>query len=95
MKDTDGEDLGGGRLMRDTWPMPALLGLLSLGGLAAGIFGDGAWDWLCWLGLGVPVGVTARLLWRQWRRFRAGRRAPGNIPGSAPARADGTEGSEI
>ncbi|MGY8527509.1 hypothetical protein [Paracidovorax citrulli] len=54
--------------MADTWPMPILLALLSLGGLAAGIFGDGAWDALCWLGLGIPVAVTAWLLWRHWRR---------------------------
>ncbi|NSX13677.1 hypothetical protein HTY52_06245 [Cupriavidus taiwanensis] len=55
------------KLIDDTWPMPLLLGALSLGGLAAGIFGDGAWDALCWVGLGVPVAVTARWLWRQWR----------------------------
>ena len=55
------------KLTQDTWPMPILLGVLSLGGLAAGIFGDGAWDALCWAGLGVPVGVTAWRLRRQWR----------------------------
>ncbi len=95
MKDTDVNDRNGGRLMRDTWPMPVLLGLLSLGGLAAGIFGDGAWDWLCWLGLAVPVGVTARLLWRQWRQFRACRRAPAGASARGDAGADEVEGSEI
>lgn len=55
------------KLIDDTWPMPVLLGALSLGGLAAGILGDGAWDALCWIGLGVPVAVTAGWLWRQWR----------------------------
>lgn len=55
------------KLIDDTWPMPALLGLLSLGGLAAGIFGDGAWDTLCWLGLAVPVAITAWMLRRHWR----------------------------
>ncbi|UDM53197.1 hypothetical protein [Cupriavidus sp. MP-37] len=55
------------KLIDATWPMPVLLGALSLGGLAAGIFGDGAWDALCWVGLGVPVAVTAAWLWRQWR----------------------------
>ena len=55
------------KLIDATWPMPVLLGALSLGGLAAGIFGDGAWDALCWVGLGVPVAVTAGWLWRQWR----------------------------
>ncbi|WP_454726817.1 MULTISPECIES: hypothetical protein [Cupriavidus] len=89
MKDADVTGPGA-RLMHDTWPMPVLLGLLSLGGLAAGIFGDGAWDWLCWLGLAAPVGVTGRLLWRQWRQFRDGRRAPGH----AAAGDGGTEGAE-
>ncbi|MCO4863220.1 hypothetical protein MKD38_16135 [Cupriavidus sp. WGlv3] len=55
------------KLIDDTWPMPVLLGALSLGGLAAGIFGDGAWDALCWVGLGVPVAVTGGWLWRQRR----------------------------
>ena len=55
------------KLIDNTWPMPVLLGALSLGGLAAGIFGDGAWDALCWVGLGVPVAVTAWWLRRQWR----------------------------
>ncbi|SPA55647.1 hypothetical protein [Cupriavidus taiwanensis] len=55
------------KLIDDTWPMPVLLGALSLGGLAAGILGDGAWDALCWIGLGVPVALTAGWLWRQWR----------------------------
>jgi hypothetical protein len=50
--------------------MPLLLGALSLGGLAAGIFGDGIWDWLCWLGLGIPVAVVTRHIWRQWRVAR-------------------------
>ena len=53
--------------MKGTWGMPLLLGALSLGGLAAGIFGDGIWDWLCWFGLGVPVIVVIRHVWRQWR----------------------------
>ncbi|EHP38547.1 hypothetical protein OR16_36450 [Cupriavidus basilensis OR16] len=55
------------KLIDDTWPMPVLLGVLSFAGLAAGIFGDGAWDALCWIGLGVPVAVTAYWLWRHWR----------------------------
>ncbi|AMR81266.1 hypothetical protein [Cupriavidus nantongensis] len=59
------------KLIDATWPMPVLLGALSLGGLAAGIFGDGAWDALCWVGLGVPVAVTAGWLWGQWRQRRA------------------------
>ncbi|WP_265213517.1 hypothetical protein [Herbaspirillum lusitanum] len=56
--------------MKGTWSMPLLLGALSLGGLAAGIFGDGIWDWLCWLGLGIPVAVVTRHVWRQWRVAR-------------------------
>jgi len=53
--------------MKGTWGMQLLLGALSLGGLAAGIFGDGIWDWLCWIGLGVPVIVVIRHVWRQRR----------------------------
>ena len=56
--------------MKGTWRMPLLLGALSLGGLAAGIFGDGIWDWLCWLGLGIPVAVVTRHVWLQWRVAR-------------------------
>jgi len=44
-----------------------LLALLTLAGLASGIFGDGVWDWFSWFGLGLPIVVAAYHIWRQWR----------------------------
>ena len=45
--------------------MPALLGGLSAFGLAAALLGDGPWDAVAWVTLGLPVAVMARhLLWR-------------------------------
>jgi len=42
------------------WGWPVALALLSAAGLAGGLLGDGAWDWLAWLGLGLP---TLAALW--------------------------------
>ncbi|OWY26905.1 hypothetical protein [Herbaspirillum robiniae] len=53
--------------MNGTWGWPLLLAALTFGGLAAGIFGDGVWDWLCWAGLAAPVWVVGRKLAQQWR----------------------------
>jgi len=39
------------------WRLPLALALVSAVGLVAGLVGDGAWDTLSWLGLGLPVGV--------------------------------------
>lgn len=38
-----------------TFAIPALIGLLSAAGLFAALLGDGAWDALAWLGLGLPA----------------------------------------
>ena len=40
------------------WGWPLALAILSGTGLIGGLMGDGAWDWLAWIGLGVP-GVVA------------------------------------
>ena len=36
------------------WGWPLAIGLLSGAGLVGGLVGDGAWDWMTWIGLGVP-----------------------------------------
>jgi len=38
--------------------IPALIALLSAAGLFAALLGDGAWDVLSWLGLGIPVALS-------------------------------------
>lgn len=39
---------------------PLLIGLLSAVGLFAALLGDGAWDSLSWLGLGLPALIALR-----------------------------------
>jgi len=39
---------------------PALIALLSAAGLFAALLGDGAWDGLSWLGLGIPAVISLR-----------------------------------
>ncbi|WP_315718970.1 MULTISPECIES: hypothetical protein [unclassified Bradyrhizobium] len=41
-----------------TWQVfraPLLVGIVAAAGLIFGLFGDGLWDGLCWLGLSVPI----------------------------------------
>ncbi len=38
--------------------MPLLLAFLSVGGLVAGLLGDGIWDMLSWLSLGVLLATV-------------------------------------
>ncbi|WP_416427233.1 hypothetical protein RAM80_14835 [Pseudomonas sp. App30] len=44
-----------------TWGMPLLIAVLGGAGLFAALLGDGAWDVLSWIGLGLPavIGVHA------------------------------------
>ncbi len=46
---------------------PFWIGVLSLIGLVAALVGDGLFDGLSWLGLGIPVALT---LWYGWWRPR-------------------------
>lgn len=46
------------------WPL--LIALLGAAGLFAALLGDGAWDVLAWVGLGLPTLLSARALF--WRR---------------------------
>lgn len=43
---------------------PAAITLLGALGLFAALLGDGAWDMLAWLGLGIPAGLSLRGLRR-------------------------------
>ncbi len=45
--------------------IPSVIALLSAAGLFAALLGDGVWDGLSWLGLGVPAGLGIRGLWRR------------------------------
>ena len=52
---------------RAVWGMPILLGVLTAGGLVAGLLGDGCWDLVSVAGLGTPVLVGA------WHMFKPAR----------------------
>ncbi|CAH0169543.1 hypothetical protein SRABI118_00957 [Massilia sp. Bi118] len=52
---------------RSLWGMPILLGVLTAVGLVAGLLGDGWWDMVSVIGLGVPVAVGA------WHMFKPAR----------------------
>ncbi|MCY1271379.1 hypothetical protein D9M68_288490 [compost metagenome] len=43
------------RNLRRVFAAPALLALLGFAGLFAALLGDGWWDALAWLGLGLPA----------------------------------------
>ncbi len=49
------------------WGWPLAIALVSALGLVGALLGDGQWDWLSWVGLGVPC-VAA--LWFGWRGRR-------------------------
>ena len=44
--------------------MPLLIGVLGAAGLFAALLGDGGWDVLAWVGLGLPVWYCVRGLVR-------------------------------
>lgn len=46
--------------------IPLAIGVLTAAGLFAALLGDGAWDALSWVGLGIPavIGVRALVRWR-------------------------------
>ncbi|MBF5056853.1 hypothetical protein Y5W_02147 [Alcanivorax sp. 521-1] len=47
--------------------VPILIAVTSLVGLVAALLGDGALDWISWLGLGLPV---AAVVWAMRTRRR-------------------------
>lgn len=42
-------------MRQSTFAIPALLATLGAAGLFAALLGDGGWDALAWLGLGLPA----------------------------------------
>ncbi|WP_415754359.1 hypothetical protein [Pseudomonas leptonychotis] len=56
---------------QSTFALPLLIGLLSASGLLSALLGDGGWDAVAWLGLGVP---TALSCWPLLRRSQSQRR---------------------
>ena len=42
-------------MRQSTFAIPALLAVLGAAGLFAALLGDGGWDALAWLGLGLPA----------------------------------------
>ena len=40
--------------------LPLAIGLLGAAGLFAALLGDGAWDALSWIGLGIPAVIGIR-----------------------------------
>ena len=52
-------------MRQSTFAIPALLALLGATGLFAALLGDGAWDALAWLGLGLPAVIGTWSLLRR------------------------------
>ncbi|EPJ82359.1 MULTISPECIES: hypothetical protein [Pseudomonas] len=46
--------------MRHVFAMPLLIGLLIAFGLFAALLGDGWWDTLAWLGMGIAAILSVR-----------------------------------
>ena len=44
--------------------IPLGIGVLSAAGLFAALLGDGVWDWLSWVGLGIPAVIAVYKLLR-------------------------------
>jgi len=40
------------------WGWPLAIAILSAAGLIGALVGDGGWDWLAWIGLGMPTGAA-------------------------------------
>lgn len=44
--------------MKRTFALPLLIGVISIVGLLAALLGDGVYDGVSWLGLGIPVAAV-------------------------------------
>jgi hypothetical protein len=53
--------------------IPAILALITFIGLLSGVLGDGIWDAVSWLGLGIPIAVVCWFVLRhssgRWQRM--------------------------
>ena len=58
------------RSPHEIFAAPLAIGLLSVVGLVAALLGDGLWDVVSWLALGVPVVLMA---WFAWPAGESGR----------------------
>ncbi|MBN9411158.1 MAG: hypothetical protein J0H69_18595 [Burkholderiales bacterium] len=38
-----------------TWGWPIVMAVLSAVGLLSALLGNGVWDWVSWIGLGIPA----------------------------------------
>ncbi len=47
------------------WGPPLLVGFISLLGLVCALTGDGFWDTLSWISLGVPVVLMGYYYWKK------------------------------
>ena len=47
---------------RRVWGPPLAVAVISSVGLLAALFGDGLWDAVSWIALGVPVAICLRAL---------------------------------
>lgn len=54
------EGAGVGRSLREIFAVPLVVAAASVVGLLAALVGDGGWDLLSWLGLGLAVLLAAR-----------------------------------
>ncbi|MBC3434743.1 hypothetical protein HU735_04905 [Pseudomonas sp. BW16M2] len=50
---------------RRIFAWPALIAVLSAAGLFAALLGDGIWDVLAWVGLGLSAGLGLSGFWRR------------------------------
>ncbi|MBP7564432.1 MAG: hypothetical protein KA795_00355 [Burkholderiaceae bacterium] len=50
-----------------TWGWPLAMAVLSVVGLLSALLGNGVWDWVSWVALGVP---TLACCWLGLRRKR-------------------------
>ncbi|MBI6895931.1 MULTISPECIES: hypothetical protein [Pseudomonas] len=50
---------------RRIFAWPALIAVLSAAGLFAALLGDGVWDVLAWVGLGLSAGLGLSGFWRR------------------------------